>query len=183
MKLTIKIQVVLLLIFSVGFVMGQNPSDFTLVSATDNSQFKLSEARGKYVALHFLLKTECPFCLMHTREYFNNAEILPNVVQVFIKPDTEEEIKAWSGKLSEESVEFPIYRDPDAKLASQFKVPSGYNFHNQVVHFPALILLDPTGKEVFRYIGESNYDRYSFEQLRSKISELKKYIPVNSCSE
>jgi peroxiredoxin Q/BCP len=33
--------------------------------------------------------------------------------------------------------------------------------------------LDPNGKEVFRYIGKNNRDRYSFEQLESKIKELK----------
>ena len=57
-------------------------------------------------------------------------------------------------------------------IADRFDVPDGYEFHNQVVHFPALILLDPEGKEVFRYIGKNNRDRYSFEQLESKIAEF-----------
>ena len=52
------------------------------------------------------------------------------------------------------------------------KSPDGYAFHNQVVHYPALILLGPDGKEVFRYIGKNNSDRYSFEQLSIKIHEL-----------
>ena len=42
------------------------PSDFTVQSPTDGTTFRLADARGKYVALHFLLKTECPFCLRHT---------------------------------------------------------------------------------------------------------------------
>ncbi len=168
-----KLTTLTLLIFCAASLSAQNPDDFTLNSATDDSQFTLSEARGKFIALHFLLKTECPVCLRYTQDYFSKAETLPDVEQIFIKPDTEKEIEAWSENLSDEFIKFPIYRDPEAKLADQFKIPDGYEFHNQIVHFPALILLDPNGKEVFRYIGKNNRDRYSFEQLESKISELK----------
>ncbi len=175
MKAKCSLPVVLFLLACIVSVNGQNPTDFKLNSATDNSQFMLSEAKGKFVALHFLLKTECPVCIRHTQDYFSKAETLPEVVQVFIKPDSEEEIEVWSKNLSEEEfIKFPIYRDPDAILASQYNIPDGYEFHNQVVHYPALILLDRNGEEVFRYIGENNRDRYSFEQLESKISELKK---------
>lgn len=157
---------------------GASPDDFTLQSATSKATFKLSDARGKYVALHFLLKTECPLCLRHTRDYFAKAATLPNVVQVFVKPDTDAEIKAWAGKLpADELAKHPIYRDPDAKLAKAFSIPDGYKFHGQVVHFPATVLLDPKGKEVFRHVGKSNSDRLSFEKLASKVSELAKEKP------
>ena len=39
---------------SLGFA---NPPDFAVQSATGTNVFKLSEAKGKFVALHFLLKT------------------------------------------------------------------------------------------------------------------------------
>ena len=173
MQFIFRLSSAMLLLISVAFASGQDPADFTLMSATNNSQFQLSEARGKYVALHFLLKTECPVCIRHTQDYFSKANTLPDVVQVFIKPDSEEEIGDWSNNLSEEFNKYPIYRDPDAKLADQFNIPNGYEFHNQIVHYPALILIDQDGEEVFRYIGKNNRDRYSFEQLESKINELK----------
>ena len=163
----------LVLSISVISVIAQSPKNIELVSATDNTKFRLSDAKGKYVALHFLLKTECPYCIRYTNDIISKAVSLPNVVQIFIKPDTDEEIKAWSAKLpAEEIKKFPIYRDPDAKLATQFNIPDGYKFHNQTVHYPALILLGPDGKEVFRYIGRNNTDRFSFEQLTAKIHEL-----------
>jgi thioredoxin-dependent peroxiredoxin len=157
-------------------VSAQNPTDFKLVSATDNSRFVLSKAKGKYVALHFLLKTECPFCIKQTKDYMAKSKGLPNVIQVYIKPDEKKDILAWYTKLSADSKasDIPIYMDPDAKLANEFNVPNGYSFHNQIVHFPALILLGPDGKEVFRYIGKNNTDRYSFEQLTTKMQELSK---------
>jgi peroxiredoxin Q/BCP len=67
---------------------------------------------------------------------------------------------------------FPIYQDINASLADRFKIPAGYAFHGQSVHYPALILLDKKGKEIFRYVGKNNSDRFSFDQLKAKLSEL-----------
>ena len=156
-------------------VKAQTPANIKLSSATDNRQFDLKKEKGKFVALHFLLKTECPYCLRHTQDYFSKAGSLKNVLQVFIKPDSELEIRSWAGKLSAgDLAKFPIYRDPDAKLASQLNIPDGYKFHNQIVHYPAIILIGPNGKEVFRYVGKNNSDRLSFEQLAAKVNELSK---------
>jgi len=69
-------------------------------------------------------------------------------------------------------VKILIYQDLNAKLADQFNIPNGYQFHGQVVHYPALILLNKNGEEVFRYIGKNNSDRFSFDQLKAKIVEL-----------
>lgn len=152
---------------------AQNVKDFTLTSVTDKSTFTLSKSKGKFIALHFLLKTECPYCIRHASEYFEKASSLANVIQVFIKPDSEEEIKAWANKLKSTN-SLPIYQDTNAKLADQFNIPNGYQFHGQVVHYPALILLNDKGEEVFRYIGKNNSDRFSFDQLKAKLEELKK---------
>ena len=173
MKTKIIFTQVMVLATLIASVKAQNPTDFELVSATDESHFVLNAAKGKYVALHFLLKTECPYCIRHTNDYMSKASTLPNVIHVFIKPDTDEEIASWAKKLSpDEKDNFPVYRDPGAGLAKKFMIPDGYAFHNQVVHYPALILLGLDGKEVFRYIGKNNSDRYSFEQLTIKIHEL-----------
>ena len=155
--------------------------DFALHQADGVKIFKLSDAKGKYVALHFLLKTQCPYCIRHTHDTWRRAGETPDVVQVFVKPDTKEEILKWSVRLnkkfqeSDAADDLPIiYRDPDAQLARRFEVPFGYTFHGQLVHYPALILLGPDGNEVFRYVGENNSQRFSFDQLKEKVAELKK---------
>jgi len=81
----------------------------------------------------------------------------------------------WMEKLSpDEKASAPIiYRDPDAKLADEFGIPNGYAFHGETVHYPALVLIGPDGKEVFRYVGKSNSDRFSFDKLVTKLSEFK----------
>lgn len=163
------------LILITSIVTAAPPEDFTVRAAAGKGSFTLKEARGRFVALHFLLKTECPLCLKHTRDYFAKSATLPNVAQVFLKPDSDNEIEAWASKLTAEDLaKNPIYRDPYAKLAKAFDIPDGYKFHGQTVHYPATILIGPDGKEVFRYVGKSNADRLSFEALAAKVAELSK---------
>ena len=92
---------------------------------------------------------------------------------MFIKPDSEDEIKTWANKLKS-SNSLPVYQDVNTNLADQFNIPNGYQFHGQIVHYPALVLLNEKGEEVFRYVGKNNSDRFSFEQLKAKIEELNK---------
>lgn len=170
------IKFILLLVLFVVETQAQKIKDFSLSSVTDQSIFTLSKAKGNYVVLHFLLKTECPYCIRHTNEYFEKSSSLSDVIQVFIKPDNEQEIKDWANKLNANSSNsFPIYQDVEAKLADQLKVPFGYQFHGQTVHYPALIILDKNGEEVFRYIGKNNSDRFSFEKLKTKMEALNKH--------
>jgi thioredoxin-dependent peroxiredoxin len=42
------------------------------------------------------------------------------------------------------------------------------------MHFPATVLIGPDGKEVFRYVGKNNSDRFAFEKLAEKVAELSK---------
>ena len=172
----------LVVLLSIGFAalsapqrsLGASPADFTVESPSDGKTFTLSGAKGKYVALHFLLKTECPFCLKHTHDYAQKAASEPGVMHVFLKPDSADEIKAWSSKANQgnDFAGVSIYRDADAKLADLFGIPGGYEFHGQTVHYPALVLLDPAGKEIFRHVGKNNSDRFSHDQFTAKLSEL-----------
>jgi len=77
---------------------AQKVDNFTLHSVTEKSTFSLKKAKDNFVVLHFLLKTECPYCIRHTSEYFEKSTTLSNVIQVFIKPDNEDEIKEWAKK-------------------------------------------------------------------------------------
>lgn len=150
------------------------PIDFTVDSPVDGRKFRLADARGRYVALHFLLKTECPYCLRHTRDYAKRSAGSEDVTQVFLKPDSADEIKAWAAKVGDDAPKgFTVYRDPDAKLADAYGIPGGYAFHGETVHYPALVILDPAGKEAFRHVGKDNGDRLGYAAFTTKIAELK----------
>jgi peroxiredoxin Q/BCP len=150
------------------------PLDFTVDSPVDGRKFRLADVRGRYVALHFLLKTECPYCLRHTREYAKRSAASGDVTHIFLKPDSADEIKRWSSGLGADAPKgFTVYRDADAKLADAYGIPGGYAFHGETVHYPALVLLDPAGKEVFRHVGKDNSDRLGSDAFATKLAELK----------
>jgi peroxiredoxin Q/BCP len=174
MRTTHVVTLVFTLLVAASWARAENPADFTVESALDSSKFQLSQHRGKIIALHFLLKTECPFCLRHTHDYDALAAKTPNVVHIFLKPDSAAEIKAWAGKISKDGLKgLPkVYRDPDAKLATEFGIPDGYKFHGQVVHFPALVVLDGKGQELFRYVGKSNSDRTPTADFTAKLAAI-----------
>ena len=173
LMMTMKRHAELFLIFSMMAVAAraENPKPFTLESPTHGTKFTLSEHKDKVIVLHFLLKTECPFCLKYTREYAKLAAKNPDVLHLFLKPDDPKEIKAWAAKLEADDLkDLPvIYRDPDARLAKEFKIPDGYKFHGQTVHYPALVALDGNGHELFRYVGKKNSDRMKPDDFLTKL--------------
>jgi thioredoxin-dependent peroxiredoxin len=148
------------------------PTDFTVESPTHDSTFKLSEARGKTVVLHFLLKTECPLCMRHTQTYAAKSMKTPEVMHVFLKPDSAEEIKKWTAHLDSNGLKDTpvIYRDANATLAKSYQIPNGYQFHGETMHFPAMVVLDGTGAELFRYVGKSNRDRMQYEDFEKMLA-------------
>jgi thioredoxin-dependent peroxiredoxin len=150
------------------------PSNFAIESPVDGKTFTLSQHRGKVVVLHFLLKTECPVCLRHTHDYAALAAGTPDVIHIFLKPDSADEIKAWSSKIKKAGLaDSPvIYRDADARLAKQFNIPDGYEFHGEVVHYPALIALGADGRELFRYVGKNNSDRMKVADFTTKLAQV-----------
>lgn len=154
-------------------VQAAAPTDFTLQPVGGGKPFKSGEARGQIIALHFLLKTECPFCLRHTHEYARQSAKMKDVIHLFIKPDSEAEIQAWmeKGPQEESFKALKLYRDPDATLARAFGIPHGYKFHGQVVHYPALVVLNRKGEEIFRHVGKDNSDRFSVEKFLAKLNE------------
>ncbi len=161
-------------------VFAQSVENFSLEAIVEDSKtqvdskFELKDHKGKTVVLHFLLKTECPFCLKYTNQYSQLAATTPDVVHVFIKPDSDKDIRAWISKLVKiEGIKQPtIYRDAGAKLAKRFGIPDGYQFHGQSVHYPALIVLDGEGKEMFRYVGKSNSDRMPKDEFVKKLESM-----------
>ncbi len=169
------------LLSSPQMVIAQVVENFTLEAIVEDSKtqvdskFELKDHKGKTVVLHFLLKTECPFCLRYTNQYAQLAATTPDVIHLFIKPDSEKDIRAWVKQLVKlEGIRQPtIYRDAGAKLAKQFGIPDGYFFHGQRVHYPALVVLDGDGKEMFRYVGKNNSDRMSKDDFLKKLEAMK----------
>lgn len=95
-------------------------------------------------------------------------------MHLFIKPDSEDAIRSWIRQLDKTNLlKSPtIYRDPGAKLAKRFGIPDGYRFHGQNVHYPAMVVLDGDGQELFRYVGKSNSDRMAKDDFVKKLNAM-----------
>lgn len=148
--------------------------DFTVDRVNGFDAFTLSDARGKWVTLHFLLKTECPICLRTTATYASRAGEAPDTLQIFLKPDDPQDTMDWLSKYPPGAKGVPaVYRDPNAQLAERLGIPDGYKFHGEVVHYPALIIIDPQGREVFRKVGTSTFDRMNFDDYLETLNKLR----------
>lgn len=159
-----------------GVVASSRPvvQDFSLPAVNGDGAFKLSDARGEWVALHFLLKTDCPICMGLTREYTTRADEAPGVRQVFIKPDESADTLRWLKTYPDSAGEAPnVYRDADAALADRLGIPDGYFFHGETVHYPAVVLIDPQGREAFRYVGTRTQDRLKFDDFLAQLKTLR----------
>lgn len=150
------------------------PVDFTVAPVVGEGQpFHAAAARGKYLVLHFLLETSCPHCMTYTHEYAT-AKLDPDVVQMFLKPDLQPEVQLWATRYGRQWNDLPvIYGDPKSQLAKRLEIPFGYAFHGTVVYFPALILLDPQGCEVYRYVGKKNADRCHPDHLAEVMKKVR----------
>lgn len=151
-------------------VASAGPIDFT-VTAGGNS-FQLAAARGKYVAVHFLPKSECPDCLLYVREYARRAPTVAGVRHVFLKPVTEEDILAWRTPLERDGLDVAIYRDAEGALAKDFGLPEDYSFQGPTAQYPALVLLGPEGEELFRHVGIAEHVPLPFDRFAAKIAEF-----------
>lgn len=120
--------------------------------------------------------------MRYTHDFAALAEKDPEVIHVFIKPDSAADVQKWAKGLDKSDLaNLPaIYRDPNAKLAKAFKIPDGYEFHGQSVHYPAMIILNPNAKEGFRYVGKSNSDRMKPAEFSEKLMELLKHAESQS---
>jgi peroxiredoxin Q/BCP len=58
-------------------------------------------------------------------------------------------------------------------LAKEFGIPDGYRFHGQTVHYPAVVVIDSSGQELFRYVGKGNTDRMKPDDFIAKLKAVK----------
>jgi peroxiredoxin Q/BCP len=151
-------------------------SEIQIQAVNKDRTFRLSEAKGKYVVLHFLLKNDCPNCVSYTQDYARNLTDATDVVHIFLKPDEEAVIKNWIShfKMDDPEKEPTIYRDPGAQLAKRFHIPYGYYYYGETIHYPSLVILNREGKEVFRHVGRSSRDRILYPQFVNKMAEIRK---------
>lgn len=141
----------------------------TLAAATDGHAFSITDGRGHYLALHFLTRTANPTCATFVREYLARAATLAGTNHIFITPDEPAEVKAWSSQFNAGAS--AIFIDKDGALARDLHVPGGLTIGSLTSNFPATIVFDPEGKELFRHIGKAYDDHLQFAAFSDRLAE------------
>jgi peroxiredoxin/YHS domain-containing protein len=140
-----------------------------LTAITDHHTFSLADSKGKYLALHFLTKTDTPECTKFVQDFLRAAPTVAGVMHVFIKPDSEGEVKAWSAQFNDDAAS--IFLDPDGALAQDLNVPTGLSINGTTSTYPATIVFDMDGKELFRYEGKAHHDHLTFDDFKRQLED------------
>ncbi|MCA9450342.1 MAG: redoxin domain-containing protein, partial [Candidatus Omnitrophica bacterium] len=129
-------------------------------------KFKLTDHRGSWVVLNFLLPGDNPTGRDLYSDYEQRLDELiygHNIKPVFFKPGEKSEIANWWESL--DSNRIPVLQDPNGKLSRALKIPYGLKSGDQITLYPTTLLLDPEGNEVFRKVGKSIEERIGVEEL------------------
>ncbi len=144
------------------------PPNFTVASGDET--FRLADARGRFVALHYLPKGECADCRRTIAEAVRRGPEVAGVVHVFIKPDSEDAVRMWAERLKADGVSATIFPDANGEVAKQLELPPAYASDDHAADEPALVLLDPKGNECFRYVDGASADRLSFDRFAREVA-------------
>jgi peroxiredoxin Q/BCP len=110
---------------------GQRAPTFSGITQ-DGSRLKLTDLRGRYVALFFYPEDDTPVC---TREVCNLRDgygrlLAAGVAVVGVSPDTSDSHAAFAGKFD---LPFPLVADPKRKILDKYGVWGEKNMYGNIV--------------------------------------------------
>jgi peroxiredoxin/YHS domain-containing protein len=143
------------------------PADFEFRAGDDS--FRLSEARGKFVAIHFLPAVDCTECLEYVNASMRLQDESAGLVQVFVIPAADESVLAFRTTVERGGATPRVYADTDGKIAAEFGIQ---NLENTSQRVPATIVIGPDGTESFRYAGAHGTDLLPVVKLYSQVDRL-----------
>jgi len=121
---------------------GQQPlTSHPIISAVGGQPFSISDAKGHYLALHFLKGTS-EKSAKFVAEYTRAAPLAAGVRHVFIQTGDPKAIKEWAAQFKDSSA--AIYIDEGGALAKDLAVTGDA---------PTTVVFDMQGKDLFRQAG------------------------------
>lgn len=163
-------------IFSIASpVYSQQPSTpHSIVAASDGHAFSIKDARGRYLALHFLSDADSTECASFIRDYLAAASELAGVQHLFIRTTASSDAKMWASQFGDGTA---MFLDSDGALARDLNVSSPF----------ATVLLNTDGTELFRHAGKTHSDHMAWsafltraEVARRRPSTADYNLPQNS---
>lgn len=131
--------------------------------------FRVGDAVGHDLALHFLTRTDTRECTDFAREYLQQAPTVAGVRHVFIKADDAGSVKAWAKQFGDEAR--AVYVDHDGALARDLGIPDGLMIDGVSSNYPATVVFGRNGEELFRYVGRTPDDHLHFGDFEKRLTE------------
>lgn len=142
------------------------PVEFTIGDAP--RQYHSSDARGRFLAVHFLTGAESDAAFLS--EYASALPTLAGLSHVFVHPGSSEQCAALVKSASPVIVD-RVYHDGERKLPDLLRIQTSATTAPGR-QLPAIVLLDPGGKELLRKVGDDDGDRFHFTQLAAAMRKL-----------
>jgi thiol-disulfide isomerase/thioredoxin len=137
--------------------------DFTSQSLNGKS-VKLSDFRGKVVFLNFWA-TWCGPCRAEVPDIDKLHDTLKNDAFAVLAVDLREDRRIVSSFMARESLDFPVYLDPDGRIAGLYGVNG----------IPTTYLIDPDGRIAGRAVGPRAWGSgESIELMRSLMKKQRR---------
>jgi len=168
---------------------GERAPDFTLPDVDDQSWRLAPGERGEWVVLIWIFAHWCPVChgefaeLMDQRKDFEHADVTVATIEchdryrgrVMVGRELEPDYWFTDDALAaryREGVWWPHLLDRAGAVGARWGVdPMAFSVHSEYINRPATMIIDPTGKIRFAYVGTYWGDRPSIEQTLDMVRE------------
>jgi YHS domain-containing protein len=141
-----------------------------LTALADGRALSIDEAKGHYLALHFVGACSSPAGTAFVRETIRNAPSVAGVAHAFISAEPAERVRAWVEPLGDDAS--MVYIDKDGALGADLGLRAGPSAGDAPV--PATVVFDPDGKELFRVVGTGPDDYLPFDRFARQLADRSK---------
>lgn len=147
------------------------PEKVPLWCVREEHDFTLADLRGQSVAVHLLGRAAEDRCVSLAREYAEHWPEVAGVTHVFVAEAAPSAVQAWGGEFKGEPI--MIVSDAPGRLARALNIEGGDRGFSR----PALVVLDPSGAELFRHVGSGADDHPGFAAF-ARLMEEKSAAPA-----
>jgi|GEM_PF-1624763 len=141
---------------------------FPKITSSDNNLFDINEfAKNKFLVMVFYRGIWCNSCKKQLKEINDNLNLFENKNAKMVAVSADSAFKASLLKTFLK-LKFPVLSDQELTLIKQFDLQIMEK--GQWIAKPAVLIFDPSGNEIYRYVGQNHEDRPRMDEILAKIS-------------
>ena len=158
---------------------GQEAAAFKV--GEGSAVFDSASARGRVLVVHVLSGRVSQANAAYLKDLAKAASTVAGVTHVIVQNASEADFRATVAT-APESLVHSMYRDSSGAAEQLLHLEGTIDADGASVAAPAVLVLDPAGKELYRRIGKKDTDRDSATALAKKIGELTRDRRANESS-